>query len=184
VALPDLTDFKAHLNITGTDDDAELQSMLDAAVDVVENIVGTLSPRSTTETHYNVSGPFLVLRKVPVGALTALSVRLYVGMVAADQDVSGYLLDPDTGVVRTANGYPLRGDITVTYTAGYDAVPAAVGLATLIIAAQLWETQRGAMPLPANATDDDTSAMVGFAPAIPNRAKTLLEPFARGPVVA
>jgi len=48
----------------------------------------------------------------------------------------------------------------------------------------LWETQRGAMPLPANATDDDYAANVGFAPAIPNRAKTLLEPFARGPMVA
>ena len=184
MALPTLDDLKTQLNIPGTGNDAELQDMLDAAIDVVQNIVGPLSTGSVTETHYNVAGPFLVLRKVPVGSLTALSVRWYAGMSAVDQDIAGYLLDPDTGVVRTANGYPLKGDITVTYTSGYDTVPVAVHLATLIIAANLWETQRGAMPLPANATDDDYAANVGFAPAIPNRAKTLLEPFARGPMVA
>ena len=182
--LPNLTDLKTHLNITGTGDDAELQDMLDAAIDVVQNVVGPLSSGSTTETHYNVFGPFLVLRKAPAGALSALSVRWYPGSTAVDQDVTDYVLDPDTGVVRAANGYLLRGDITVTYTNGYDLVPAAVNLATLIIAANLWETQRGAMPLPANATDDDYAANVGFAPAIPNRAKTLLEPFALGPMVA
>jgi hypothetical protein len=184
VALPTLVDLKTYLNITETADDGELTDMLDAAVNVVENIVGPLSGTPVTETHYGVAGPFLVLRRVPAASLTAVSVRLYTGMDPVAQDVTAYSVDTDTGVVRLVNGYPLRGDVTVTYSAGYDTVPAAVSLATLIVAAQLWETQRGAMPLPANATDDQTSFGVGFAPAIPDRAKTLLEPFARGPMVA
>lgn len=182
-APPTVADLKTHLDITSGGDDAELQDMLDAAVDVVENIVGPISPRPVTETHYAVSGPTLVTRRAPVASVTNLSTRLYPGLAWADQSVGDYVVDGDTGVIRTATGYMLRGDVTITYLAGYATVPTAVFLATLIIAANLWETQRGADPLPANSTDDISSANVGFAPAIPDRAKTLLEPFALAPLV-
>lgn len=185
MTMPTLPDLKAHLNIDTDDtaDDAEFTFMLDAAVNVVESIVGPMSQAPVTETHYHTSGPMLVTRRAPVSSLTDLSVRWYPGMDWADQDVTAYELDPDTGAIRSASGWLFSGDVRITYTVGYDAVPMAVFLATLIIAANLWETQRGAMPLPANATDDDMSANVHFAPAIPNRAKTLLEPYALGPMV-
>lgn len=186
MAAPLLIDFKQHLNIPDNDttDDAELQSMLDAAVNVVENIVGPLTTAPVTETHYQAHGPMLVTRRAPVSSLTNLSVRWYPGMAWTDLDVSGYELDPDTGAIRASNGWLFSGDVQITYVVGVDNTPPAVALATLIIAANLWETQRGAMPLPANSTDDDMSANVHFAPAIPNRAKTLLEPYALGPMVA
>lgn len=186
MALPTLVDLKVHLDIPADDtsNDDELTDILDAAIDVVENIVGPLTTGPVTETHYGVSSPLIVLRQVPAVELTAVAVRLW-GTLAADQDVAGYTLDPSTGVLRTATGYQLRGDVTVTYTVGFSTVPAAVRLGTLIVAAQLWETQRGAMPLqPAGTTDDTAAVNVGYAPAIPSRAKTLLEPFARGPGVA
>lgn len=183
MATPTLSDLKTHLDITTSEDDAELSDILDAAVGVVENIVGPIAPRPVTEIHYAVSGPTLVTRRAPVSSLTDLSTRLYPGLGWTDQSVGDYVLDGDTGVIRTATGYMIRGDVTITYRAGYDTCPAAVSLATLIIAAQLWETQRGADPLPANSTDDMASANVGFAPAIPDRAKTLLEPYALAPMV-
>jgi hypothetical protein len=72
VPLPTLADLKAHANITGTDD-AELQDMLDAAVDVAEGIVGPLSDETVTETHYGMASRLLVLRKAPVSAVTAVA---------------------------------------------------------------------------------------------------------------
>jgi hypothetical protein len=184
VPAPTLPDLKAHLDITGTDDDAELTTMLDAAIDVVENIVGPLASSPVTETHYAASGPTLVTRRAPLIALTAVSTRWYPGTVWADQDVTDYEVNTDTGEIRQANGWLFCGDVKLTYTVGYSDVPPSVSLATLVIAANLWETQRGAMPLPANSTDDEYAANVGFAPAIPNRAKTLLEPHALGPRIA
>lgn len=183
---PTLPDLKAHLDIDGgyTADDAELTDMLNAAVEVVENIVGPLASESVTEIHYALSGPTIVTRRVPLIEVTAVSTRWYPGMDWAAQDVTGYEANTVTGEIRQANGWLFRGDVQLTYSVGYTDVPASVSLATLIIAANLWETQRGAMPLPANSTDDDYAANVGFAPAIPNRAKTLLEPYARGPEVA
>ena len=182
---PTLIDLKAHLNIDVgyTTDDGELTDMLDAAINVVENIVGPLASESITEIHYATSGPMVVTRRAPLLDVTAINARWYAGMDWVAQDVTGYEVDTTTGAIRQANGYLFCGDVQVTYDVGYVDVPAAVRLATLVIAANLWETQRGAMPLPANSTDDDYAANVGFAPAIPNRAKTLLEPFALGPMV-
>jgi hypothetical protein len=69
VSLPTLTDLKAHLNVTTSDDDGELADMLDAAVDVVEGIVGPITSKTVTETHYAMSSDVLVLRRMPVGDL-------------------------------------------------------------------------------------------------------------------
>jgi hypothetical protein len=52
VSLPTLTDLKAHLNLDTTADDGELADMLDAAVDVVEGIVGPITSKTVTETHH------------------------------------------------------------------------------------------------------------------------------------
>lgn len=183
MSLPSLSDLKAHLNNPSAADDDELQLILDAAVNVVEGIVGPLSSPTVTETHFAVASPVLVLRSFPVAALTSVSLRQYVGTAAAEV-TSDYLLDPAQGTLRRTDGGYIRGDVTVTYIAGWDTPPAAVLLATLIIAAQLWETQRGAMPLPMQSSDAAPPINVGYAPGIPTRAKTLLEPFARPPGVA
>jgi hypothetical protein len=164
---PSLDDLKAHLNITDSDNDDELLGMLDAATDVTESIVGPLAGGTVTETHYGLSSDVLVLRQVPVAALVSVSGRLWP--------------DGALGTLRLVSGYRFAGDVTVTYTTGREA-PAAVRLAVLIIAAHLWETQRGSAPVGPLSTDDGTVSGLGFA--IPNRARELLAPFAYGPRVS
>lgn len=176
--LPTVVDLKAQLNYTDptapSADDDELGFYLTAAVDLVEGMVGPLAVRTVTETHYRISSDVLVLRQAPATALTAISGRLYPGSTATSYLLADYVLDGEHGVVRLANGFRLYGDFTVTYTAGRDGIPYAVSLATLIIAGQLWETQRGTAPTP---LQPDLTPTVPMGFAIPNRAATLLEPY-------
>jgi hypothetical protein len=62
----------------------------------------------------------------------------------------------------------------------------AIREAILIIAAHLWETQRGTSPsaLSLQGADIGDAVSPGLGYAIPNRARELLEPYALGPVVA
>jgi len=183
VPLPTLDDFKRHQNITTSTDDAELSDILAAAVEVTEGIVGPLRGRSVTETHRRVASDVVILRHRPVLSLDAVAQRAYAGWEPVGQLLADFDVDPDAGLLRLASGYPIRGDITVTYTAGFDTVPQAVWLATLIIGAHLWETQRGSQPLPLQGSDPDVlPSGAGFA--IPNRAAELLAPYARGSQVA
>lgn len=188
MSLPTLDDLRRHNNQTSTADDLELQNHLDAAVEVVEGLIGPIgSPAAVTETHYNVSGDVLVLRRMPVGALVSVSSR--VGATTTALTLADYELDAATGLVRVASGARFGGSYAVTYTTGRAVLPASVHLAVLIVAEHLWQTQRmpgmeqtmpgfgGADGIP----DAGSSVPRGFA--IPNRAQELLAPFMM-PVIA
>ena len=181
--LPTVDDLKRYLNKTSTADDAELSDMLDAAVDMVQGLVGPVTSQTVTETHYGVHSDVVVLRQVPALALSAVSGRTYPGAAPTSYTLTDYVLDPDTGLVRMVSGYQFGGDVTVTYSAGRTTVPAAVSLAILIIAGHLWNTQRGVSPTALQ--DPEASAFQspsGYA--LPNRALELLAPFNRGPRIA
>jgi uncharacterized phiE125 gp8 family phage protein len=191
MAVVPLDDLKAHLNLPdGVTDEAELHEVLDAAVDVVTDLIGPLTPGPVTEVHRNVHSGTLVLRRMPVGELVSVSARY--GTAAANPlTLSDYELDPDTGIVRLHSGAWFRGTFVVEYTTGLTAMPAAVRLAILIVAAHLYETQR--MPgqsrdsLPAGFGGQDGIPDVnlpGRGFAIPNRAQELLQPYMMGSVVA
>lgn len=187
MSLPTVDDLKIHANITTDTHDTELGDMLDAAVEVVEGIVGPVGEGTVTETHWNVSSGVLVLRQHPASALVSVSSR--VGATTTALMLADYELDPATGIVRLANGSGFYGTFVVSYSTGRAVVPAAIRLAILIVAAHLWETQ--AMPgmegivQPgfggADGIPDAGSVGRGFA--IPNRAQELLRPFAL-PVIA
>jgi hypothetical protein len=183
MSLPTLDDLKTHANITGTQDDAELLDHLYAAIDVVESIVGPLRDGEVTETHRGVNTDVLILRSTPVGTLVDVSTRLYPGYDMSAGTLVDYELDTASGLLRLASGGYFRGDVRVTYRTGRDYLPASVRLAILIIGKSLWETQRGAQPLPLQGSDEGT-VNTSYAPAIPARAATLLEPYARGGQVA
>jgi hypothetical protein len=174
-----LADLKTHLNIdlSDTSQDSELQGFLDAAIDVAEGIVGPITVRSFTETHYGHAGGPLFLFRTPVESVESVANGY------GPYSLVGLTADTSMGAVRSASSYGLRGDVTVTYTAGRATIPAAVRLAVLIIAAHLWETQRGAAPLPFGVNDVDAPTP-GLGYAIPRRAEELLAPFATGPVLA
>lgn len=172
MSLPTIGDLKAHLNMSSanTNDDGELADMLDAAVDVVEGYVGPLAAKNVTETH-RVNSDVLVLRRVPVASLVSVS---HFGIA---QDVGLFEVDPDSGIVRRADGYGFVGTYSVAYSVGRPAVPAAIRLAILIIAGHLWETQRGSTggdgPIAAE-NDAAFGGTPGAGYAIPNRARDLL----------
>lgn len=182
MALPTVSDLKIHANITSTTDDVELQNHLDAAVDLVEGLIGPINPPSSvTETHYNVSSDVLVLRRMPVAALVSVSSR--VGATTTALTLADYELDAASGLLRVASGGRFYGSYTVSYTAGRVVLPPSIRLAVLIVAAHLWETQR--MPgmrddvQPgfggADGVPDAGSTGRGFA--IPNRAQELLRTY-------
>jgi uncharacterized phiE125 gp8 family phage protein len=182
VSLPTLTDLKAHVNVSSTADDGELTDMLDAAVDVVEGVIGPITSQTVTETHYGLCSDVLVLRRMPVADLLAVGYRA--GATTTALLLTDYELDADTGLVRLASGGRFAGNYRVTYSVGRPSVPAAVRLAILIVAGHLFETQRrpgftsdapagfgGADGIP----DATNSVPMGFA--IPSRAQELLAPY-------
>lgn len=167
-------DLKKHLNITSSTDDDELVDILDAAERVVVSIAGDWSSGTVTES-------------VPVSGGTAILGRRPSGAVLVNGSPVGGYVDRAAGVITGLVGYsnysgmvPPR--LTVTYDVGAAGVPAAIRLAVLIIAAHLWETQRGPSPVgPLAAEDPFATPGVGYA--IPNRAQELLAPYTR-PVIA
>jgi hypothetical protein len=171
-----LADVKAHLNKTTTAADGELTLMLDAAEDVVRSLVGSFAPVTVTE-RVAVTGGTVLLSRVPTGAVTLTD--------ADGTAVTGFVTSAEARVLYEVATW--RSHLTASYPAGAGAVPPAVTLATVIIAAHLWETQRGTSPsaLALQQPDADPGAFVGSAGyAIPSRAKELLEPFVRRHVLA
>jgi hypothetical protein len=166
-----LVDLKSHLNMTSTSDDDELQLVLDAAERVVEEIAGPRSPDTVTETVTVVGGTAILSRR-PTGPVLS-------GGIAV-----GGVVDGPAGLVTGLGGnYGLATRrLTVTYPVGSDDVPPEVFMACLIIAAHLWETQRGAAPV-GPLSGDDAFPTPGLGFAIPNRALELLAPYRR-PAVA
>ena len=173
--LPTVADLRPHINSTSTADDEELANHLDAAVEMVAGIVGPIdAPAAVTETHRDVSSDVLILRRMPVVSLTAVSSR--VGATSTALTLADYELDAASGLVRAVDGSRFYGTFVVSYTSGREALPASIRLAILIIAAHLWETQRGSSPSPLSLQQQEfeQTAPVGVGYAIPSRARELL----------
>jgi hypothetical protein len=161
--LATLAQLKTHLNITRNTDDAELGLMLEAAEDVVRSMIGAAGSVEETVT--------------PVAGTVLLSGRPVSDFLFTSVNLSGYSLDSAAGLVLDV---AYEGPLDVSYTVGSESVPVAVTLATLIIAAHLWETQRGTSPSAlALQGVEDPSATLGVGYAIPNRALQLLQPYLR-----
>jgi uncharacterized phiE125 gp8 family phage protein len=141
-----LTELKAHLGITDSTDDAELDDTLDEAIAAIEDIVGPLSPQTFVEQIDNHGGD-IVLSRTPVVSVQSVSIEPWLGATATD-DTAGWRLNTATGVLRrqvTGGALPFygRGSVfTVTYTAGYSDVPGAVNRAIKTQAKSMWKSQR------------------------------------------
>lgn len=168
--LVTLADAKAHLNISGSGDDAEIFGMVEAVTEPIERIVGSVLQQSCTERHDG-ARPGIALMRRPV--LSVASVTLPGGGTVTS---GGYELDGGAGVLtRMMGGYPAvweAGRIVVVYTAGLSAVPAHVRLAALITVQHLWETQRGGRDRRFTGNDDPWTPGMGYA--LPRRALELL----------
>lgn len=134
--------------------------MLLAATQSVEARCGAMEPRTTTavvESHYDE----LYLPEWPVISVTS---------------VDGVTVDPSVSLTFGRRWTPAK--YTVEYRVGRDPVPDDLRLATLIIAAHLWETQRGPVGVTTQFTGVQGGTVVmprGFA--LPNRALELMDPY-------
>ena len=173
-----LADLKTHLNLTGTTEDAELTDKPEAATGAVEQRVGPMVIREVSE-HTTATKGHLRLWYTPVDSLTSATLS------GAVVEVSDWVLAKSTGLV---SGVSTDGVYQVVYNAGraVDAldVPSELREATLVVAAHLWETQRGstgAAPGVPGQAFASTPVPRGFA--LPHRAVELLATHA-SPMVA
>jgi hypothetical protein len=193
MSIVTLDEVRDYLNIssTNTSVNQELQRFIDAADPVVENIVGPVNQADFDE-FYDGGWPSIVLRHAPV--LTVDTVTEYAGQVpttltaAATPDVAvstSYMLDPDGIIYRAWPGASRlfavgSRNIRVQYTAGREAVPPNVKLATLELIRHLYQsTQQSGRPAFGGAAEDQPWAPASFA--IPTRVIELLEPYRREP---
>lgn len=163
-----LSDLKTHLNYPAAkiSDDLELQLMLDAATEVVTDLVGDFSGAAVSDV-FSVHAGTVLLDQVPPSSVTVTD--------SAGGSVTGYTVRP---TARLLTGVTAEGYVTVTYAVAGQLVPASLKLATLIIAGHLWETQRGTSPSQLGLQQaDDTVFVPGRGFAIPDRARELLAPF-------
>jgi len=175
-AIASLAELKEHMNMTDTQHDDELREHLEAATLVVEQHTGQVIARRTVsgERHRVGRRRPLVLKQVPVVSVESVTARS--GSTPPLDEIE---VIAETGEVRpTECGAELYGDIVVDYVAGHPEVPQNFILATLIIAAHLYELQHPPAPGIAGygiqgAVDDSlSSSSRGFA--IPNKALELL----------
>lgn len=169
-ALISLADAKEQLNITGTQDDAELMRMLLSVTRPVERIVGAVARQSWTET-LNGGHEKLTLQHFPVLRV----IQVTENGIALDP--TAYALNADAGILtRVAGTYSRRwsagiANIGISYEAGRIITGEDVRQAVKIILQHLWETQRGGFS--ASPRDSDTYDP-RFSYSVPRRALELL----------
>jgi hypothetical protein len=144
VPLPvTLEQLRRELNMSDpdqpSDNDGELTIRLAAATRAVEAIVGPMVPRSVISTR-TARGGCIVLPIRPVVSVESVN-GLYGAASYALGDLD--LWDLGSGLIRLGYGCLPFGRYTVAYTVGRTEVGENLQLAVLIIAAHLWETQRG-----------------------------------------
>lgn len=180
MALVTLEEAKRQLGITGTSEDVELQTYIDALPAVIEGFVGVVEQREITD---QVAGgrPALAVLHPPLVSVTSLS---GVGVTYLADSLE---LDSTAGVITQASGgvFP-AGTYTVTYTAGRPSVPPTIKLAALVLLQHLWRTQRATRGGLAGGGDDFsvTEPVPGFGYAVPHRVLQLLDSFRQPPGVA
>lgn len=163
-----IDDAKAHLNITGSSTDVELQAMIDAAEAAIVKRVGPLVSTTVTARVYSNGYGALMLPTLPVLSLTSVT-----PVNGTALSLSDLYLDTTNGLVTDANGCSLlRGWYTVVYAAGRSSVPADLLLAVKELVRHLWTSQRGSgAARPGAATMPD-----GASYSLPNRVLELLAP--------
>lgn len=140
MALNTLAAIKLQLGVTGTDDDALLESLAAAAESHIDEVCGRSFTGGTfTEDHAG-AGRLVFLRNYPVVEVT--EVRVDSAREFADNTVMNelsYFVHPDAGLVESLGRpfvmprpgwadkiYVFPGTVRVTYTTAEDAVPPAV----------------------------------------------------------
>ena len=157
--FPDLlAAAKEHLREDSTDQDLLISGLIAAAVEMIGAMAGrVLFAETWTLAISGVTGD-LVLPKSPVTAVTAISYYDAAGVSQAATVADFYLFkDADVATLRPKPGkaWPVAQDredaISVSFTAGYAALPGALKAAMLLLIGHLYENRE--------------TVVVGMAPA-------------------
>lgn len=175
MSVLDFDDVKAYLNITTSTDDDKVQATIDAAQQAIASRIGPLEPTVVTR---RVRGGTigLTMPLAPVISVTSV-VPIGGGTPLA---LSTLDVDTSTGVVYLTNGWGFPNHAyTVTYTAGFNEVPADLMQALLELVRHLWRTQRGSgTARPGSAASSEVDNKVpGAAYLFPIRIEQLLAPY-------
>jgi hypothetical protein len=146
-ALPTLAEVKAHLNVPvdDTSSDAKLTGYLDSAVEAVEARIGPLALRTLPPEVHQANGSTIILRHPPAREVLSVATTSW-GTVLSTVALIDVRLEGEAGLLRLRA--PLYGEVTVTYTAGRDAVPAVVREVLLDLVRVRFESRAGALPVP------------------------------------
>lgn len=170
-----LADVKARLNIpaSNTAADEELRLYIDAATDFFEGEIGPIVRRTLTETVTPAGGRLWL--SAPVISLTSMTAAYgYSGTYT----VGNWSID-DRTLVANYGTSTYAWPVTVTYVGGRAIVPADLRVAALDYVKWMWETQRGATPLPLPGGEFET----GPTPTVPYRIMQVVDRY-RVPIVA
>lgn len=168
-----LADAATHLNITLLGQhNAELQTMIDAAVVAISGRVGPLEPVART---VRVTPAYRYLR-VPGPAISLTSVTDADGTALTLGDL---YLNGGPGLVSFNDGrYFTSRYYTVVYSAGRATVPADLVMAVKELVRHLWATQRGPTRRPGSQPSESTANTVpGAAYLLPHRVSELIKPY-------
>lgn len=159
-----MEELKAHLRLTDTDtEDAKLKDVLVAVTDLMEPVVGPVTPTTFTETHY---GDCIIPRRTPLASVT--SITPYQGTALTSD---AYRLDTDLGAIYLRYSYSY--EYTLVYRAGHNPWPANLKQAGLVICQHEWSVRNGTGGRPS--PDLDSLAMIpGFGFLVPHRALELM----------
>lgn len=144
--LVSLSDTKAHLQVTGTDDDATISALIARASAAITSYIGAPvlagSYRETVEAGHGQA--YLILTRTPVTTVTGVTVD---GTALA---AGGWRLDAASGLLaRTSDSrsrpWETRAVVVVEYDAGYAEAPADIQQAALTLIAAAW-AERGRDP--------------------------------------
>lgn len=172
MSVVDLGSVKAHLNVTVSAHDAELQGFIEGAEAAIAQRVGPLSSTAVTA-RIRGGRSALVLPVSPAVSLT--SVTPYGSSAITPSDLH---LDADAGLVTHEDGSwfsAVRHD--VVYQAGRATCPADLKLAVKELVRHLWTTQRGATTRPGSRESEAASnTLPGAAYVFPFRVEQLIAP--------
>jgi len=187
-ALVGLNDAKRYLRISSGTDDTKLYDFLDDAVAAVADIIGPVTQASYTEV-VDYHGSMIVLARTPVQSVQSVMIQPWLGAAAID-DSAAWQVNSETGVLRrllVGGSLPFFGSgsvFTITYTAGRVVVPAPVNRAILMQVADMWEAERGSMPMAGGGGDAPPPSYSGDVGFLAPEVMELLLPYLAPPGVA
>lgn len=169
MSIVTLPEAKQQLSIDpeDTSQDNELQGYVDAITAVVEDFKGeVIEQREIVEEKLLRQASSFMLDSAPVLSLDAVATV----DGTTTWDVDNLHVDRRAGEVTVLSGPAVSGLVTVTYTAGYETVPANYRRAALVIIQHNWETRRGVGVIPGGVVGAEETYDPRYSYDIPRKA--------------